>query len=531
MSAIVVMLRKSLKNALMELLHHPGKLILYLIVGAMLVFSALSNITGSGDDSERMILDQRILQGIYLALLLLISIPTILRGLNSGTTFFSMSDVSLLFVSPISSKKILVYGLLKQMGATLLVAFFLLAYGGMAIRTFAIQVWQALLLLAGFALTILVGQILTMTVYSYVNGNKTRIRAVKFAMYALLAAAAAYVGFQIYGNGLSEESIYSAISSPALRFIPIAGWMQGLIFALFSGSMGDILLFGGLLLLGTCGCLLLFLRSDADYYEDVLQNTETTYAMRQAVKEGRVTAGSMNNRSPKVKTTGLNAGWGASAFFYKQMREIRRRSPFAFVSASTVCSLIIGVFLGFVMTRGEDSLSSNAAMAIVLAIGVYVLFFLNAAGEWGREIMKPYLYMVPEPPLKKLLWASLTSLLKPVIDGALLFGAVGVVTKGSPFTVLVCVSIYASFGCLFTSSNILSQRLLGAMANKGLILVLYSLMLLALVLPGAVIGLVLYFVFHVPGPVMGIPVALWNAAVSFGILAICQNLLHDMETH
>ena len=110
MSAIVFMLRKSLKNALMELLHHPGKLILYLIVGAMLVFSALSNITGSGDDSERMILDQRILQGIYLALLLLISIPTILRGLNSGTTFFSMSDVSLLFVSPISSKKILEIG-------------------------------------------------------------------------------------------------------------------------------------------------------------------------------------------------------------------------------------------------------------------------------------------------------------------------------------------------------------------------------------------------------------------------------------
>lgn len=235
-----------------------------------------------------------------------------------------------------------------------------------------------------------------------------------------------------------------------------------------------------------------------------------------------MTAGSVNNRSPKVKSTGLNAGWGASAFFYKQMREIRRRSPFAFVGASTLCSLAIGVFAGFVMTRGEDALSSNGAMAVVLVMGVYILFFFNAAGEWGREIMKLYLYMVPEPPLKKLLWASLTSLIKPVIDGALLFGAVGIITKSSPLTIVVCVLVYTSFGCLFTAGNILSQRLLGAMANKGLILVLYCLMILVLVLPGLAIGLVLYFAFHTPGPVMGIPVALWNAAISFGIYAISR---------
>ena len=186
--------------------------------------------------------------------------------------------------------------------------------------------------------------------------------------------------------------------------------------------------------------------------------------------------------------------------------------------------------MGFVL-RNTDDLSPNLILMMMLCMGVYVLFFLNAAGEWGREIMKPYLYMVPASPLKKLIWASLTSIIKPAVDGVVIFVAGGILVKASPLTVVVSVLMFFSFGCLFTSSNILSQRLLGQMANKGLIMVLYILIVLLLTLPGLAAGLVLYFGFHTPGAVMGIPVAVWNIGLSFGIYAICQNTLHNMETH
>lgn len=532
MSAILYMLRKSLKNNILELLHHPVKMILYLFVAAMLVFSAVTMATPSEDPLKNIYLDRRILDGIYLALLLLVTVPTLMLGMNSGTTLFNMSDVNMLFVAPVSSKKILLYGLVKQMGTTLLVSFFLLAYGGIAVDKFGITIQQALLLLVGFGLMIFVAQILTMLIYSFVNGNEHRIRAVKYTVYLLLLLVVGYVGLIVYQKGLNQENFFAAISDPVLEYLPFVGWMKGLLFAVLNADTGRLLLFAILLGAGLLASILLFLRSDADYYEDVLQNTESTYAMRQAVKEGRVAAKTVNNRAPKVRATGLNGGWGASAFFFKQMREIRRRSPLVFLSGSTLLLLVACVFMAFIIGNGkggENGMSANLIMMCMLIMSVYILFFLNAAGEWGREIMKPYLYMVPEHPLKKLIWASLTSLIKPLVDGAIVFTVAGVVLRANPFTVIICVLMYTSFGFVFTGCNILSQRVLGQMANKGLIMVLYMLLVLAIMAPGPIIGAILYFTVHIPAPAMGIPVFLWNTAVSVGVYALSQSTLHDME--
>ena len=199
MSAIFFVLRKSLKNTLLELLHHPAKLILYIFVIFIILASGISNMVGV--DTEDVLLDMRILEGIYLGVLLLVLVPTLLMGLRSGTTFFTMSDVSMLFVAPISSKKILTYGLLKQAGTTLLLTFLLLSYGGMAIRMFGLPVWQGILLLAGFALTIPLTQMATMTIYSYVNGNDRRIKMVKTVLYLLIVLLAAAIGWHIIRTG------------------------------------------------------------------------------------------------------------------------------------------------------------------------------------------------------------------------------------------------------------------------------------------------------------------------------------------
>ena len=66
---------------------------------------------------------------------------------------------------------------------------------------------------------------------------------------------------------------------------------------------------------------------------------------------------------------------------------------------------------------------------------IYVLFFLNAAGPWSKEMMKPYLYMVPQSPFKKLFFASLTSLLTPIADGLVAFPLIGALVRANPLTV------------------------------------------------------------------------------------------------
>ena len=529
MSAVAFMLRCRIKNGFFEMLRHPAKLILYLVVGGLILFSGLVNMLDA--DPAAQAADLSVLKAIYLAALLLISYIQLFQGLHSGATFFTMSDVALLFVAPISPKKILVYGLCKQMGTVVLMAFFLLAYGGMAVNYFAISPLQGVGLLLGFAILCFIMQLLTLVLYSYANGNDKRIRAIRAVLYLILGAVAVAMAVPVVQQGFSMANVLAAADSPWLEMIPFIGWMKGALFGWIDGDVGRALLFLALLLAGTGAALWLFLRSNADYYEDVLQNTETTFAMRQAMKEGRVAASTVNTRAPKVKDTGLGGGWGANAFFYKQVRELKRQSPFFLLNKTTLMAVVVCVFMAFLMTRtdGEDTMSANLVMMICTIVAVYFLLFINAAGEWGKEIMKPYLYLVPEPPLRKLIWASMTSLLKPLVDGAVIFVATGLFLQAKVTTMAVCALIYASFGVIFTASNLLSQRVLGTMANKGLMLVLYMLLLLLIVAPGVAIGVALYLTLHIPAVAMGVPVILWNLAVGLGIYVLCKNTLHDME--
>ena len=454
--------------------------------------------------------------------------------MNAGSSFFTMPDVNLLFVSPVSPKKVMVYGLLKQMGATLLIAFFLIAYGGMAVNAFGISVGQAACLLLGFAVVVFFDQMLTILIYSFANGNEKRIRGVKTVVYALLAALLCYLAVRITAGGTSLESVYAAVSDPVLEFLPVVGWMKGLLFGAMAGDLLRALLFGGLMLAGLAACIWLFWRSDADYYEDVLQTTESAYQLKAAIKEGRVVDKStLSGKTPKVRETGLRGGWGASAFFYKQFREIKRTSRLVFLGKSTLTVLAAGLFMAIVMKNvGGDGepMPPNIVMVSVLAMCVYMLFFFNAAGEWSKELMKPYLFLVPEPPFQKLLWASMTSVLRPALEGVIVFAVVWAVIGCSPLTAVMCMLSYASFGFLFTASNLLSERLLGQMANKGLILVLYLLMLLVIIAPGLAAAILLkVYLPAMPGALMALPLAMWNVLVSLGIYAVCRNTLHDME--
>lgn len=187
------------------------------------------------------------------------------------------------------------------------------------------------------------------------------------------------------------------------------------------------------------------------------------------------------------------------------------------------------LFMGFVL-RNTDDLSPNLILMIMLCMGVYVLFFLNAAGEWGREIMKPYLYMVPASPLKKLIWASLTSITNPRLT-AWLFLWSGNPGKGFPAdSGGVRPDVFQLWVPVHFQQYPVSAPA-GADGEQGID---YSAVYphRPFADPARDCGRIgALFWIPYPGAVMGIPVAVWNIGLSFGIYAICQNTLHNMETH
>ena len=533
MSPILYLIRKNIKNLLLEMLHKPAKLILYLFIFLMLGVSIFSSRNLEHHD----FLDGRILELGYFAILAFLCVLTVWNGLKSGATFFKMSDVNLLFVSPVSSKTILAYGLIKQMGASALAVFFLLFYGSMIRSSFAIGWAGVALMVAGLAVMLFLSQMIALLIYSFSNGKPARVRGIKFVIYACLLLSVAIVGGIYISEGSTPEALLEAIGSPFLELVPVFGWIKGAVFGFLSADYVAAAAYTVVTLFCAGCCVLIFLKSDADYYEDVLQNTETQYELQRAAKEGR-TADVMEmktNKSIKVRDRGIKNGWGANTFFFKHLCEAKRRSRIPFLNTSTITILAADLVLVFFLMRGDSAengmfSTSGFFMMIALIVNVYILFFLNASGDWTRELLKPYIYLTPEPPFQKLLWASMTTVLKPAVDGVLVFAVLAVFLKGNPVTALICMLIYASFGLLYTACNILSERVFGKMANKGLIVMLYLLMVLVIALPGGLATIVLLLGFSfLPSFVIGLPVVVWNILISVGLIALCRNILGNME--
>lgn len=530
MRAILYLVRKEIKNTLLDMLRHPARLILYVGVLALLFFSIVSRME---EGHRANYLNFSILHGVYFAVLLFIAVPSVLNGLKSGATFFKMSDVNFLFVSPVSSKIILAYGLAKQMGSSLLMMVFLLFYGGMAADAFGVVPWQIVTLMAGIALLVFTIQIITLLVYSAASGRPERVRLVNLCVYGVVVLMVGFVLVRFLLNGSTLEALYAALVSPYLAFVPVIGWIKGMIFGIIQGNAVDAIAYGALNLLTLAGSILLFAKSNSDYYEDVLQTTETTFELRKAMKEGR----SFRNRTArpvKVRDTGINHGWGANTFFFKHMRQSLRRSRVPFIGASTfvlaTVNLVLVIFIRAVSGSEADQVPSGILMAIALLTSCYILFFFNAVGDWSTELMKPYIYLVPEKPFAKLVWASLSNVIKPALDGLIVFTVLGIFAHANPATALLCVLLYASVGFLFTAGNVLSQRLFGQVVNKGITMFIYIFVLMILLAPGIAVSAVLYTVAgYLPGFIVGMPIFVWNVAVSLGVFAACRNLLSTAE--
>lgn len=538
MSAIFYMLRKEWKNRLLALLHHPGKLVAYALLALLLINSLVTAAVAPHRDAGGFV-DLRVLHGLYFAILLLFSAPVVLNALQKGTTFFGMSDVNLLFVSPVSPKKILAYGLMKQMGRTLLMMFFFLFYGAMMAQTFGIVWTDTLALVLGVAVALFSVQLLSLLLYNFTNGSPARMRTAKAVLYVYFAAVAGIVLIEFTQGGSSVESLLAGVSSPKLEYLPLIGWIKGASFAWIAGDFARAGIFAGLAVLAIAACILVFVRGNVDYFEDVLQSTESVQEQRDAVKKaassGMLTTNNGKKRKYKVRQTGLGGGWGANAFFYKHMCEARRKSRIPFVDGSTLMLVAVNFGLAFMLTNvwddGSGGMPSGLMMLIGAAFSCYVLFFLNATGAWMQELLKPYIYLAPAGGFAKLVWAAMSTMLKPVVDGVIVFTVLGIYTKANPLTALLCMLVYASVGVLYIAGSVLSDRILGTVANKGLIMMLYMLVLLLLVMPGVVVSIVLLVTMgdFLPAIVLGAPVVIWNLVASAGVFALCRNTLENVE--
>lgn len=529
MKALSYLLFTTIKNRILSLKKKPGLLILYSIIVITVVFSVVMMLVFGDTSSEKKFADERILYLIIAGFGFLYLWIFTSSGLSTGSSLFTMPDVGLLFVAPISSKKILMYGLISTLGKSLLGSVFILYQVGNLKNNFNYGVSEILILFIIFALMVLFCQLLSIGIYIFSNGNEKRKNLVKTLLYALFAIIILSVLFiQRQEQTTVIKALLQLADTMWFKMLPVGGWMMMFFVGAIQGSFLMMLL--PLLLFLGIGIIMISLLTfgKADYYEDVLTSTEFTYQTKNAAKEGRTT-NSPYAKKIKVKdqVLGINKGSGAMTLFYKHMLEMKRKNRFVFVDGFTVFVTLMVGGIGYILHKND---APSEVVYGILGSMIYLQFFLTIMGRLKTELLKPYIFLIPESSLKKVLAASLTSLLKPCVDGIAMFAAFAIVDGADVLTCLFCAIAYAASGAVFTGLTILYQRVLGGQPNKLVQMFLGVGLLFAIMTPS--IGASVLAAFLLPEPLRflcTLPYTLFCSLFAAIMFVTCGNLIDKSE--
>lgn len=519
MKALLYLMRTKLKNQLKSLIRKPGRLIYALFLLACLI---LVLVGGSAAYRVQNLRPAEELAAIALALYALMFLIGVNAGFSKGGSLFCMPDVNLLFTAPLRTQTVLFYGLFQQMGTSLLLGFFLLFQYAWLRSTYGVTLPQLLGLLLGYSLAAFLGQVTAMVVYAFTSAEERRQRLCRTAVYAVVGCFAVYLAVASIPGGQSGLLARAAAVSngPVLRAFPVAGWLSMAVYGMLTESWN--LLLPGLGLCAAYGGVLVavLVRGKPDFYEDAIQSAETMQSAINAKKEGTMSDGTP--RRVKVGRKGLSGGWGASAFYYKHRLENRRGKRFFLGGNGLVFALAV---IGYAWLNWEGGWLSVFVMA------TYLQLFTVMTGRFHLELSRPYLYLVPESPMKKLLWSLAETLPSATAEALVIFVPVALLLLLSPAEGAACILARISYAVLYTAADVTVQRLWGGVASRMLVMLLFLAVFLGLALPGIVLSFIaaLGWGFTAAGA-LGV-LAAANLPMALLALFLCRNMLQYAEVN
>lgn len=467
--------------------------------------------------------DIRILYMIIFAINLLLIISQVITGLSNGSTLFNMADVGLLFVSPVSSKKILIYGLLKQMGTTIISAIFIFYQIPTLRKSFGLGMMAVFNLLIIYVIILFFSQLVAIATYILTNGNQRRKQSVKIILASLVAILILLVfyQYQILGKSIME-SILSLSTNIYFQYFPILGWPIMFFEGFMIGNMGKIVISLFFFLVSSIGLVLIFSLREGDYYEDVLSSTELYYSRLQAAKEGKGMAG-VKPVKVREERMGLVKGHGASAIFYRHILEKKRTSRFLYLDLYTVlCSIGAGVFCYYVDTKFSGY--------IILAILVYMQLFLTMFGKFAYELGKPYIYLMPVKSIYKLIYSSLFSFIKPCFDGLIIFTVVCITSRTSIILNVLLALAYIATSLVMICYTIICYRVFGGQPSKIISATFGVLIFLLIFGPSIGLSVAAYFILPQALKVLAIlPYIFVCVVISIFTFIVCGDIFDRCE--
>lgn len=401
-------------------------------------------------------------------LLLVVVLWGIYGGSKKGSDFFLMADANILFAAPLKAQTVLMFRLSFQMLALLFFTFYLI---------FQVPSMKLILGLDNFAIVAIFlawGMLLfmskLMSVFTYTltatyEHLKKYVVPFVFAVGLLVVAATGAVYISTGNDYMATLRLtYGADWS---NYIPVFGWYKAMVMNAINGHVFASLGYMALNLVFLIALVWGIWHIKADFYEDALAGAQKRDDMTKAALEGRninkdkkQSAKRTQKLEHKVRKSYELKGWGASVFLHKSILNRRRFSKFGFVTNTLLLYLAIGG-LGAAFMAYKTDLREISVVGLIMAL---TLFFRNFGNPIEIESSHNWLFLVPEDPYKKVLYAILAGSVDCVLD--LLPGIVVamVILRGNPLMALLWLATLVSMDFMFSCFGLLLQAILPSSA-------------------------------------------------------------------
>jgi len=482
-------------NHILEIRNNPKRLVIYLLylfwIGS-LVFNAVLRYRNPG--KIQLQLGSQILGAGFVGLGIAIILYFLYRGTTESSTFFTMGDVHLLFPAPVSSKRVLLYSMVKQsLFYFFLYGIVILAFMPMIMNIARINLQYLSFMYLGYIGLVLAIGPLNFLVFAVGSKYGIQLR-LQQGIFALIVIFILYlVGSIIIARDL-VQGLLRGLNASFFNYLPVIGWSKVVFMTAITGYSTYSTVALVLQLLFLVCCIVLSYYTADDYYEDILKATEKR-SLRKKRKDGVEKAQrfppSFNNRKNVIVS---KVGTGPWAFFWCSKVEYSRSDLHPYLGFWTIIFLLAGIIVGLFGAKHTGGLTP-----IYIANGViaYIIFIFSAANAGQHELTKPYIYLIPGSNLLKIVSSNLTDVLRMSVNILALNISLGILLKVPIQVIVIMVIFVISFYSLNLSSGFFIRVIFpNALDQKALYPLFLMLQIILLLLPGIIAGAVLAFVFR-----------------------------------
>jgi len=373
--------------------------------------------------------------------ILLVFVMQAMGADKNGSRIFVPADVNLLFASPMKPQSVLMFRTLTRLGTMVLASVYLLFQLPNLVINLGMDLWAALSLIAAWCLTLGVGTLLQVLLYTVCSTNGKLKQYLRKGIYLLLAAIGiAYLVFWKVSSNTPLNAAAAFFNSPASRFIPFWGWIKGFCLFAIEGNVAGALLCLGTTLAGGAGLCWVIWHVKADFYEDAMaKSEEMAEILQQAQAEKAGLVKRKKDRSERLRRDGIHRGSGANVFFHKAMYNRFRFAHLGIFTKTSETYLVAAVGMSLLC---RFVFQVDSMLPVMLTLGVFV-FFRAMGNPLAEDTGMDYFLLIPESTWRKLFWSLMGGTANCFLD--LIPAALCAVLLGAdPVSVLLWLPVVVS---------------------------------------------------------------------------------------